>query len=139
MDSQNQENLQIRIDRVYNPPSPGGGLRVLVDRMWPRGLKKEAAAVDLWLKEVAPSHSLRKWFGHDPERFEEFRSRYEAELESDAPAREGLRNLVRQARNGPLTLLFSARDEEHNNAAVLRDFILRTVAQTPTRAPEETS
>lgn len=133
-----QPRPPVGVDRVYNPPSPDGGLRVLVDRIWPRGLKKEEAGIDLWLKEVAPSHALRKWYGHDPERFEEFRSRYEAELETSGPAREAFERLVRQAEDGPLTLLFSSREETHNNAVVLRDLILRSILRRPSRGREET-
>jgi uncharacterized protein YeaO (DUF488 family) len=105
---------QIRTKRVYEPAAPEDGWRVLVDRLWPRGLKKEAAAVDLWLKEAAPSAELRRWFAHDPARWDEFRRRYAAEL---AQNRAALKPLI--AAEGPLTLLFAARDPAHNNAVAL--------------------
>ncbi|MCX8571310.1 DUF488 domain-containing protein [Aminobacter sp. MET-1] len=108
----------IRIKRVYEAPSPDDGLRVLVDRVWPRGVSKQAAAVDLWMKEIAPSTELRKWFGHEPARWDEFRSRYLAELDGQHAQLEALR-----AHTGkrPLTLVYSARDETHNQAVVLRE------------------
>lgn len=97
-------------------------MRVLVDRLWPRGLSKERARIDLWLKEIAPSNELRAWFDHDPARFDEFRKRYESELASGAShdALVRLRDLVRQQ---PVTLVFAARDAEHSNAAVLRELL----------------
>ncbi|WP_442954859.1 DUF488 domain-containing protein [Pelomicrobium sp.] len=106
--------------RVYDPPREEDGLRVLVDRLWPRGLSKEAARVDLWLKDIAPSDALRKWYGHEPSRWDEFRRRYFAELEAH---RERLEELRQQARRGRVTLLFGARDEEHNNAVALRQYL----------------
>ncbi len=115
------KSLDIRIKRAYEPPSAADGTRVLVDRLWPRGLKKADAHVAQWVKEVAPSNELRKWFGHDPARWEEFRRRYEAEL---ASKRELLGELRELAKNGPLTLVYSAHDEAHNQAVVLRDRLL---------------
>jgi uncharacterized protein YeaO (DUF488 family) len=110
----------IRVKRVYEPPSAGDGTRVLVDRLWPRGLSKERAAVDLWLKEIAPSAELREWFGHDPARWEEFRRRYRAELS----AKPGLlRTLMEKEREGTLTLVYAARDEARNNAVVLKEVL----------------
>ncbi|MGH6957267.1 MAG: DUF488 domain-containing protein [Caulobacteraceae bacterium] len=106
----------IRIKRAYEPPAADDGARVLVDRLWPRGLRKDEAALDLWLKEAGPSTELRKWFGHDPARFDEFERRYLAEIDA-APA--PLERLAAFARRGPLTLLFAAHDERHNNAVVL--------------------
>lgn len=103
------------IRRVYDP-SPAGTFRILVDRLWPRGLSKDAAAVDLWLKEVGPSTELRKWFGHDPERFEEFAAKYRAELEGSEPFAE-LERAV--AEHGKVELVYSAHDTEHNQAVVL--------------------
>jgi uncharacterized protein YeaO (DUF488 family) len=114
-------SLDIRIKRAYEPPSSADGTRVLVDRLWPRGLKKANAHVAQWVKEVAPSSELRKWFGHDPARWEEFRRRYEAEL---ADKRDLLGELRELAKNGPLTLVYSAHDEAHNQAVVLRDRLL---------------
>jgi uncharacterized protein YeaO (DUF488 family) len=112
----------ITIKRIYEEPGPNDGMRVLVDRLWPRGIKKENAAIDLWLKEVAPSNELRKWFQHDPAKFAEFRQRYETELHSpeQQAALTKLHQLVEQ---GPLTLLFAAKDSEHSNAWVLRDIL----------------
>ncbi len=112
---------EIRIKRAYEPPSPRDGTRILVDRLWPRGLKKADAAISQWMKDIAPSAELRRWFGHDPVRWEEFRHRYQAEL---AGKRDLLGELRELARKGPLTLLYSAHDEEHNQAVVLRDTLL---------------
>jgi uncharacterized protein YeaO (DUF488 family) len=119
-----KRGFTVAIKRVYDQPEPGDGIRILVDRLWPRGLSKERAKVDAWLKEVAPSNDLRKWFGHDPEKFAEFRRRYEAELESE-PGQEALARLRDLARRGPVTLVFAAHDSEHNDAVVLRDVLLR--------------
>lgn len=115
----------VAIKRIYAPPERGDGLRVLVDRLWPRGLSKEAAAVDLWLKEIAPSSALRTWFGHDPARWAGFQERYRAELQSPerAAALERLRAAAREG--GPVTLLFGAREERYNHAAMLRDLLDR--------------
>ncbi len=112
--------LDIRLKRAYAPPSDEDGVRVLVDRLWPRGLRKSDAAIDHWLKDIAPSAELRRWFGHDPERWPEFRRRYRAEL---ARKRDMLEELRRIARERPLTLVYAARDELHNDAVVLRDVI----------------
>lgn len=110
-----------RIKRVYLPPEPSDGRRILVDRLWPRGLTKEKAAVDLWLKDVAPSDALRKWFHHEAANWDEFRRRYEAELAAN-PAVGQLREAVAA---GPATLLYGARDETQNQAAVLADYLGR--------------
>ena len=107
----------VRIKRVYDPPAPGDGRRVLVDRLWPRGLSRGRARIDEWAKELAPSDALRRWFSHDPERFPEFEKRYRAEL---ATQRARLQALAREGRRGRLTLVYGARDERHNNAVVLR-------------------
>jgi uncharacterized protein YeaO (DUF488 family) len=109
---------ELRIKRAYDPPAPDDGVRVLVDRLWPRGLKRDHAKLDAWLKEVAPSDKLRKWFGHDPAKWPEFQRRYRSELANN-PELATLRDLIR--RNPRVTLLFAARDTEHNNAAVLRE------------------
>lgn len=114
--------MQVRIKRAYEPPSPSDGARVLVDRLWPRGLKKSDAALQGWMKEVAPSSELRKWFGHEPTRWDEFRRRYEAELSTKSELVSELREL---AKKGPLTLLYGARDEARNQAVVLREVLLR--------------
>ena len=112
---------EIRIKRAYEAPSGADGTRILVDRLWPRGLKKTDAAISQWMKEIAPSAALRKWFGHDPKRWEEFRRRYEGELEAKV---ELLGELKELAKNGPVTLVYSAHDEAHNQAIVLRDALL---------------
>jgi uncharacterized protein YeaO (DUF488 family) len=112
----------IRIKRIYDRASPGDGRRIYVDRLWPRGMRKDEAKMDAWLKEIAPSGELRKWFGHDPGKYEEFKRRYLEELK---PHAELLDRLRREARTETVTLLFSARDGEHNNAAVLRELLAR--------------
>ena len=108
--------------RVYEEPEPGDGVRVLVDRLWPRGLSKERAQVDVWLKDVAPSRELRVWFGHDPAKFAEFRRRYEAEL-TEEPGRSAFAELREMARAKHVTLVFAAHDTEHCNAVVLRELL----------------
>jgi len=112
--------VKLRLKRVYEPPADGDGLRVLVDRLWPRGLGKREADIDLWLKDVAPSTELRRWFGHDPDRWTEFQHRYRAELRDRGEAVEILRE---RAGQGVTTLLYAARDEAHNHALVLKDFL----------------
>ena len=107
----------IKLKRVYESPSPKDGLRVLVERLWPRGLAKERAAVDLWLKDVAPSPELRKWFGHDPARWEQFQERYRQELREKKDAVQILRQ---KGKEGTVTLVYAARDEDHNGALVLK-------------------
>jgi uncharacterized protein YeaO (DUF488 family) len=107
----------IKLKRVYESPSPKDGLRVLVERLWPRGLTKERAAVDLWLKDVAPSAELRKWFGHDPARWEQFQERYRQELRQKKDAVQLLRQ---KGKEGTVTLVYAARDEDHNGALVLK-------------------
>lgn len=111
----------IMLKRAYEPHGPADGTRILIDRLWPRGVTKAAAAIDQWVKEIAPSTALRKWFGHDPARWEEFRSRYTAEIHAHP---DELRDLRNQARQGPITLIYSAHDEVHNDAIVLRDILL---------------
>lgn len=108
--------MSLSLKRAYAPPSATDGKRVLVERLWPRGMTKEAAAIDLWLKEVAPSTELRKWFGHEPAKWEEFQRRYRAELK-DSPALAELRAL---AGRGRLTLVYASREERHNSASVLK-------------------
>jgi uncharacterized protein YeaO (DUF488 family) len=121
--------MNIKIKRVYEQPDKDDGRRILVDRLWPRGLTKEKAGVDLWLKEIAPSTELRKWFGHDPDRWEEFKERYLAELE-EAGKMEVLRNIAERAREENVTLLFGAKDTRHNDARALEAFI-REVKHQP--------
>ena len=117
--------MKLRLKRVYEPHGKHDGLRVLVDRLWPRGLKKEAAGVDLWAKEVAPSPELRRWFHADAasERWDEFRRRYEAELAQNRDAVEALRAEIA---GRPATLLYGTADEEHSHAIVLRDLLSRS-------------
>jgi uncharacterized protein YeaO (DUF488 family) len=112
----------LRIKRVYDGPSAADGERVLVERLWPRGLTKARARVDLWLKDVAPSPELRKWFGHDPARWGEFRRRYGRELQRQ---RESVDLLRRKAGKGTVTLVYAAKDEQHNSAVALKAFIER--------------
>jgi DNA-3-methyladenine glycosylase len=113
-------SMNVSIKRVYEKPDSDDGYRVLVDRLWPRGVAKANAAVDLWLREIGPSDELRKWFGHDPERFAEFATKYHAELD-DNPAMQQLRELI--ASHGTVTLVYSAKDEEHNQAVVLAGYL----------------
>ena len=110
---------EISIKRAYAPPAATDGRRVLVDRLWPRGVSKAEAKLDGWMKEVAPSDALRRWFGHQPERWEEFRRLYREELKGN-PAVEALREL---AAEGPLTLVYGARDEAHNDAVALAEWL----------------
>jgi uncharacterized protein YeaO (DUF488 family) len=112
------ERTAVRVRRVYDPPEPGDGRRILVDRLWPRGLSKSAAAVDEWAKAVAPSDELRRWYGHEQAKFAAFRARYGAELRM-ADRAEALAHLRDLARSGPITLLTATRDVEHSQAAVL--------------------
>jgi uncharacterized protein YeaO (DUF488 family) len=110
----------IQLKRVYEEPSDKDGMRVLVERLWPRGLTKERAAVDLWLKDVAPSPELRKWFGHDPARWEQFQERYQKELRKQE---EAVQLLKQKGKEGTVTLVYAARDEEHNGALALKRFL----------------
>jgi uncharacterized protein YeaO (DUF488 family) len=110
----------IKLKRVYEPAEAADGRRFLVDRLWPRGVRKDSAPVEAWLKEVGPSDALRRWFGHDVARWEEFRRRYRRELQDHADA---LQPLVQAARTGDITLVYSARDEQHNQAVVLREVL----------------
>jgi uncharacterized protein YeaO (DUF488 family) len=112
----------IRVKRVYDPPARADGTRILIDRVWPRGLSKQAVAADEWLKAVAPSTALRRWFGHDPEKWTEFRRRYAAELGKQDEAVARLRAL---ARRGTVTLVYGARDTAHNNAVALKAYLER--------------
>lgn len=114
--------MSIAIKRAYDPPSGSDGHRVLVDRVWPRGVAKDDLRLDAWLKDLAPSAGLRKWFGHDPKKWEEFKARYAHELEAQS---ETLDRLAERARAGRLTLVFAAKDTEHNNAAALKEHLER--------------
>jgi len=112
----------IRVKRIYESPrpEPGDGKRVLVDRLWPRGLKKDEVVVDEWMKDLAPSAPLRRWFAHDPGKWQEFKERYRQELEEKADLVEHIRS---EAKRGDLTILYSARDIDHNNAVALKEFL----------------
>src|SRR5437016_5271940 len=112
----------IRLKRVYEKPSRGDGVRILVERLWPRGVSKEKAALDLWLKEVAPSQELRKWYAHDGDKWPEFCRRYGAEL---AKAGEALKSLCAYTRKGNVTFVYAAADAKHNSALVLKEFLER--------------
>jgi len=112
--------MTVKIKRIYEEPDPKDGLRLLVDRLWPRGLSKEKAHVDRWLKEIAPSDELRHWFGHDPAKWQEFRTRYRGELAATRPLLDEIAEL---AHKEPVTLLYAAKDEEHNNAVVLKELL----------------
>lgn len=112
----------VTIRRVYDAPADSDGLRVLVDRVWPRGLSKTRAAVGLWLRDIAPTDGLRRWFGHDPERWPAFRTRYWAELDDNGEAVGLLRGVIS---DGPVTLLYGARDDAHNNAVALLGYLMR--------------
>jgi len=118
----------VQLKRAYEPPDKKDGTRILVDRLWPRGVSKEEASLDEWIKEIAPSADLRTWFGHEQRRWAEFRKRYRAEL---AEHSEMLKDLRRRAREGQITLVYSARDEVHNDAVVLRNVILGRADKDP--------
>lgn len=113
--------MTVRIKRVYDPPSPDDGFRLLIDRLWPRGLTKSAAAADEWMRDVAPSTALRTWYHHQTEKWPEFRERYLAELATNGALVERIRELERE--HGTVTLLYGAKDEQHNQATVLADEI----------------
>lgn len=112
--------MDVRIKRVYEVPSADDGKRILVDRLWPRGLTKEKARIDLWLKDIAPSAELREWFGHDPEKWQEFQRRYEQELQADKTVVAELRH---ELQSGATTLVYGAKDETHNDAVVLKAYL----------------
>jgi uncharacterized protein YeaO (DUF488 family) len=112
--------MKIRVKRAYEPPARADGKRVLVERLWPRGLTKARAAIDLWLKDVAPSPELRKWFAHDPAKWSEFKRRYRRELRGRPEPVDELRRLCRR---GTVTLVYAARDEQHNGALVLAEYL----------------
>lgn len=115
-------NTDIAIKRVYEKPEKSDGFRILVDRLWPRGLTKEKASVDLWLREIAPSTELRKWFNHDPEKWKEFQKKYAAEVKANKEAYDSLRAKVK---SGKVTLVHAAKDEIHNDAVVLRNLLTK--------------
>ena len=112
--------IRIKIKRIYDPPGAEDGFRILVDRLWPRGLSKGKAKVDLWLREISPSNELRKWYGHDPQKWGEFKKRYAREIEGKG---EDLDLLVKKAKEGTVTFLFSSKEEKLNNAQALKEFV----------------
>ena len=112
--------MKIRLKRVYETPAKSDGLRILVERLWPRGLTKEAAVIDQWMKDISPSPTLRQWYGHEPEKWPEFQRRYRAELKANAPAVEALRAVCA---NRSVTFVYAAKDQERNSAAVLKTFL----------------
>lgn len=112
--------MKILVKRIYEPAAKSDGFRVLVDRLWPRGISKENAKLDLWLPDLGPSTELRKWFNHDPAKWDEFRRCYHAELNAKAAL---LATITEQAKTRPVTLLYSAKDEAHNQAVALKDFL----------------
>jgi uncharacterized protein YeaO (DUF488 family) len=114
----------LKLKRAYEPETRADGTRILVERLWPRGLSKETLHVDAWLKDVAPSTELRQWFGHDPEKWPGFRTRYFRELDARP---EGWRPIVTAAHRGPVTLVYSSRDTDHNNAVALKDYLQRKI------------
>lgn len=116
------KNMNLKIKRVYEKPANEDGKRILVDRLWPRGLTKEKASIDLWLKDIAPTTELRKWFGHDADKWKEFRKRYHQELTNN---KEQVSLLKEQLKNGAITLVYGAKDELHNEALVLKDWLTR--------------
>ena len=119
----------IRLKRAYNSAGSGDGTRILIDRLWPRGVRKADAAIDVWAKDIAPSTALRRWFGHDPARWHEFRRRYSEEIHRRRDRLDELRTL---AQKGRITLVFAARDEAHNDAVVLREILLgRSIPRRP--------
>ena len=110
----------IKVKRIYEPPAKDDGFRILVDRLWPRGLSKDKAKVDLWLKEISPSNELRKWYGHEPEKWEEFKRKYLKEIEGKKPEFDLLRQ---KTKGGTITFLFSSKEEKLNNAVALKEFV----------------
>ena len=125
-----RDGPMITVKRAYDPVSPGDGTRLLVERLWPRGVSKARLRIEAWLKEVAPSTALRRWFNHDPEKWDEFRTRYRRELDAHA---ETWRPIVSAARRGPVTLVYSAHDTAHNNAVALQEY-LRAKMRRPAKA-----
>lgn len=120
--------MNVRIKRVYLPAEPDDGVRILVDRLWPRGVAKHSARIDLWLKDIAPSTELRQWFNHDPTRWRAFRARYFREIDSHPDA---LALLLEHIRNGPVTLVYAARDEHYNDAVVLGEYLSSRRKKSP--------
>ena len=119
-ETESRGDMNIKIKRVYEHPEKDDGMRILVDRLWPRGLTKKKASVDLWLKDIAPSTELRKWFAHDPDKWKRFRGRYQTEIRNN---HDLIKVIKRKAREGTITLIYGARDEKHNEALVLKQFL----------------
>ena len=119
-------STRVRIKRIYEPAVKGDGYRILVDRLWPRGVSKAEARIDLWMRDIAPSTALRRWFNHDPAKWEEFCERYRAELREQQPLLDAVR---RQAKEGPVTLLYAARDERFNQAVVLQLVLKQSITR----------
>jgi uncharacterized protein YeaO (DUF488 family) len=113
--------MEIRLKRAYDPPAPDDGRRVLVDRIWPRGIARDDLRIEAWLKDLAPSPGLRKWFGHDPDRWQKFKERYARELDQRRP--DALAQLVELTKAGRITLVFGAKDTQHNNAVALKEYL----------------
>lgn len=138
MGSRTDPGDRFSIARIYDLPNAGPGRRVLVDRLWPRGISREKAAIDEWQKDVAPSAELRRWYGHEPDRFEEFARRYRAELEAE-PAASAVRNLVAAGRRSRVVLVTATRDIEHSGARVLRDHLMELSGTSGHPAPARRS
>lgn len=119
------KHVRIGVARAYDPPGDDDGARYLVDRVWPRGIRKDALRIEQWLRDVAPTNELRRWFGHDPQRWDDFVERYRAELDANRAAWEPL---LEAASQGPITLVYGARDPEHNQAVALRDYLERKLS-----------
>ncbi|WP_408008742.1 DUF488 domain-containing protein [Pseudalkalibacillus sp. A8] len=115
--------MDVHLKRIYESKSEKDGQRILIDQVWPRGISKEKAELDVWLKEIAPSTDLRKWFGHDPERFERFKEQYKKELDYDEEKQQAVEKLKSYIKKGKVTLLYTARDQKHNHAIVLKDHL----------------
>jgi uncharacterized protein YeaO (DUF488 family) len=120
LDADFGEMMAIKLKRAYEVPESGDAFRILVDRLWPRGVSKSSARIDLWLKEIAPSAALRKWFGHDPSKWAQFRDRYFRELDNNPQAVE---QLMKHVRHGTVTLVYGAKDQEHNDAVALKEYL----------------
>lgn len=120
--------MNILLKRAYEPPEPEDGFRVLVDRLWPRGVTKDSAHIDWWFKDIAPSTQLRKWFGHDPSRWIEFRDRYFLELHHNP---EAIERLMQQVRRGTVTLVYGAKDKEHSHALALKQYLEQASKKHP--------
>jgi uncharacterized protein YeaO (DUF488 family) len=124
-DDELRRHMSIHLKRVYDEYSKEDGYRVLVDRLWPRGISKEKLHIDKWLKEIAPSNDLRKWYGHDPEKWDQFKQRYFSELQTKEPL---VQELLQHIEAGPITLVYSTKETEYNNAVALKEYLLGRVS-----------